>query len=65
MGQSLVKQYTHIIFSTKHQQPLIIDSIEEELIEVSVLAGAGGAPVGGEVVVDLSALSPQEKVTIP
>jgi putative transposase len=31
MGQSLVKQYTHIIFSTKHQQPLIIDSIEEEL----------------------------------
>jgi putative transposase len=31
MGQSLVKQYTHIIFSTKHQQPLIIDSVEEEL----------------------------------
>jgi len=31
MGQSLVKQYTHIIFSTKHQQSLIIDSIEEEL----------------------------------
>ncbi len=31
MGQSLVKQYTHIIFSTKHQQPLIIDSIEEEV----------------------------------
>jgi len=31
MGQSLVKQYTHIIFSTKHQQPLISDSIEEEL----------------------------------
>jgi putative transposase len=31
MGQSLVKQYTHIIFSTKYQQPLIIDSIEEEL----------------------------------
>jgi hypothetical protein len=65
MGQSLVKQYTHIIFSTKHQQPLIIDSIEKELIEVSVLAGAGGAVVGGEVVVDLSALSPREKVTIP
>jgi len=31
MGQSLVKQYTHIIFSTKNQEPLIIDSIEEEL----------------------------------
>ncbi len=31
MGQSLAKQYTHIIFSTKHQKPLIIDSIEEEL----------------------------------
>jgi len=31
MGQSLVKQYTHIIFSTKYQKPLIIDSVEEEL----------------------------------
>ena len=31
MGQSLVKQYTHIIFSTKHQQPLIIDVVENEL----------------------------------
>ncbi len=31
MGQSLAKQYTHIIFSTKHQKPLIIDSVEEEL----------------------------------
>lgn len=31
MGQSLVKQYIHIIYSTKHQQPLIIDSVEEEL----------------------------------
>ena len=31
MGQSLVKQYTHIIFSTKHQQPFIIDKIEQEL----------------------------------
>ena len=31
MGQSLVKQYTHIIFSTKHQQPLIIDAVENEL----------------------------------
>ena len=31
MGQSLVKQYTHIIFSTKYQKPLIIDSVEEDL----------------------------------
>ncbi len=31
MGQSLVNQYTHIIFSTKYQKPLIIDSVEEEL----------------------------------
>ena len=31
MGQSLVKQYTHIVFSTKYQQPLIIDSVEDEL----------------------------------
>jgi len=27
MGQSLVKQYTHIIFSTKHQHPFIINSV--------------------------------------
>ncbi|MDA3778684.1 MAG: IS200/IS605 family transposase [Bacteroidales bacterium] len=31
MGQSLVKQYTHIIFSTKYQKSLIIDSVENEL----------------------------------
>lgn len=31
MGQSLVKQYTHIVFSTKYQKPLIIDSVEEKL----------------------------------
>ena len=31
MGQSLVKQYSHIVFSTKHQQPLIIDQVEQEL----------------------------------
>lgn len=31
MGQSLVKNYIHIIYSTKHRQPLIHQSVEEEL----------------------------------
>ena len=31
MSQSLVKNYIHIIFSTKHRQPLITPSIESEL----------------------------------
>lgn len=31
MGQSLVKNYVHIIFSTKHRQPLIKEFIEDEL----------------------------------
>ena len=31
MGQSLVKNYVHIITSTKHRQPLITESIESEL----------------------------------
>ena len=31
MGQSLVKNYIHIIFSTKHRQKLILPSIENEL----------------------------------
>jgi putative transposase len=31
MGQSLVKNYIHIVFSTKHRQPLIFPSIEGEL----------------------------------
>ena len=31
MGQSLVKNYMHIIFSTKHRVPLIDSSIEAEL----------------------------------
>ena len=31
MGQSLVKNYIHIIFSTKHRQPLINEPIENEL----------------------------------
>ena len=31
MGQSLVKNYIHIVFSTKHRQSLIIPSIETEL----------------------------------
>lgn len=31
MGQSLVKNYIHIVFSTKYRQPLITEDIEEEL----------------------------------
>lgn len=31
MGQSLVKNYIHIIFSTKYRIPLILDSIQTEL----------------------------------
>jgi putative transposase len=31
MGQSLVKNFIHIVFSTKHRQPLIDSFIEEEL----------------------------------
>lgn len=31
MGQSLVKNYIHIIFSTKHRQHLIDSTIEPEL----------------------------------
>jgi putative transposase len=31
MGQSLVKNYIHIVFSTKHRQSLILPSIEAEL----------------------------------
>ena len=31
MGQSLVKNYIHIVFSTKHREPLINEAIEKEL----------------------------------
>ena len=31
MGQSLVKNYLHIVFSTKHRQPFIHPPYEEEL----------------------------------
>jgi len=31
MGQSLVKNYIHIVFSTKYRQPLILQSVETEL----------------------------------
>ena len=31
MGQSLVKNYIHIVFSTKHRQELIYPPIEDEL----------------------------------
>lgn len=31
MGQSLTKNFIHIVFSTKHRKPLIDNSIETEL----------------------------------
>ncbi|MEO8088124.1 MAG: IS200/IS605 family transposase [Bacteroidota bacterium] len=31
MGQSLVKNYLHLVFSTKHRQPFINPPVEEEL----------------------------------
>jgi putative transposase len=31
MGQSLVKNYIHIVFSTKHRQPFITEAIESDL----------------------------------
>ena len=31
MGQSLVKNYVHLVFSTKYRQPLIQPPVEEEL----------------------------------
>lgn len=31
MGQSLVKNYVHLVFSTKHRQPLIFPPFEAEL----------------------------------
>lgn len=31
MGQSLVKNYIHIVFSTKHRAPLIHEPVEQEL----------------------------------
>ncbi len=31
MGQSLVQNYIHIVFSTKYREPLIISSVEKEL----------------------------------
>ncbi len=31
MGQSLVQNYLHIIFSTKHRQPLILPPVEQKL----------------------------------
>ena len=33
MSQSLVKNYVHLIFSTKFRQPLIFESIENELFD--------------------------------
>jgi putative transposase len=33
MGQSLIQNYIHIIFSTKNREPFIDESIEEELFD--------------------------------
>lgn len=33
MGQSLVKNYLHIVFSTKYRQPLIHPPVDEELYQ--------------------------------
>lgn len=33
MPQSLVKNYIHLTFSTKHRYPLIADSIKTELFD--------------------------------
>ena len=33
MGQSLVKNYLHIVFSTKNRQPLILPEFEENLFK--------------------------------
>jgi hypothetical protein len=37
MGQSLVQNYIHLVFSTKHRQPFITPNIEDELF--AYLAG--------------------------
>jgi putative transposase len=31
MGQSLVKNYIHLVFSTKHRQPFITAPVESDL----------------------------------
>jgi putative transposase len=38
MGQSLAKNYVHIIFSTKHRQPILYDPIRRDLFKY--IAGA-------------------------
>ena len=51
MGQSLVKNYLHIIFSTKYRQPLIIEKVEDELYSyIGGICNALGCPpikIGG------------------
>ena len=41
MPQSLAKSYLHVIFSTKHREPILADAWREELF--SVLGGAANA----------------------
>jgi len=51
MGQSLVKNYIHIVFSTKYRQPLINEAIEDELYSyIGGICNALGCPpikIGG------------------
>jgi REP element-mobilizing transposase RayT len=53
MGQSLVRNYLHLVFSTKHRQPFIRPPVEEELHAYlgGVCKSFGCAPikVGGYV----------------
>jgi hypothetical protein len=35
MGQSLVKNYLHIVFSTKYRQPVIIESLAIMIMYIS------------------------------
>jgi hypothetical protein len=35
MGQSLIKNYLHIVFSTKYRQPLIHPPFEKELVTLA------------------------------
>ena len=52
MGQSLVKNYIHIVFSTKHRIPMIDDDIESELFGY-----LGGISMNGKFGIDNFVLS--------
>ncbi len=52
MRQSLVKNYIHIVFSTKHRIPMIDESIESELFGY-----LGGISMNGKFGIDNFVLS--------